>query len=85
MKFFKVINSQLIKTLKREQTFGKLSIITKSRISKLGEIIFLMVRFHLVHFSVQVPTKLWSKPSCGLIGTKGICIGFSDFVALVGQ
>ena len=80
-----VINSHLIKTNKREQTFVKLSIVTKYRISKIGEIIFSVVRFHLVHFSVQVPTRFLSESSRGLIGTKELCIGFSDIVELMGQ
>ena len=52
---------------------------------KLGENWFSLVQFHLVHSSVQVPTWLWSKSSIGLIGTKGLCIGFIDIDALVGQ
>ena len=74
-----------IKITKIKQTFGKLSIITKSIISKLGEVSFSVVLFHLVHFSVQVPTSLLSKSSCGLIVTKGLYIGFSGLVALMGQ
>ena len=75
----------LIKTIKIEQTFGKLSVLNKSRISKLGEISLSVVLFHLVHISGQVPTRLWSKSSRGLIFTMGICIGFSDIVTLMGQ
>ena len=59
--------------------------LTQSRKSKIGDICFSVVRFRLLHFSVQVPTWWWSKYSRGLIGTKGICIGFSDIVAPVGQ
>ena len=44
-----------------------------------------MVRFHLVHFSVQVTTWWFSKSSCGLICTKGLCIGFDDIGGLVGK
>ena len=44
-----------------------------------------MVQLRLVNFSVQVPTWWWSKSSCGLIGTKGICISFIEIVALMGQ
>ena len=84
-KITQVINSQLVKTIKREQTFEKLSILTKSTISKLGGIIFSLVQFHLVHFSVKVPTRLWSKSSCCLIDTKILCIDFIDIVALIGQ
>ena len=57
----------------------------ESRKSKLGEIWFSVVRFCLVHFSVQVPTWWWSKSWSGLIGTKGLCNFFSDIVVLVGQ
>ena len=71
--------------MKREFVFFKLSILTKSIISNLGEIILSVFRFYLVHFSAQVPTRLWYKSSRGLIGTKGVCIGFSDIVALIGQ
>ena len=51
-------------------------IIDWSRYSKLGEIIVSVVRFHLLHFSVQVTTWWWSKSPSGLIGAKGICIKF---------
>ena len=71
--------------MKRNFVFVKLSVLTKSIISKVGEISFSVVQLHLVHFSAQVPTRLWSKSSRGLIGTKGICIGFSDIVALIGK
>ena len=52
---------------------------------KMGKIIFSVVQFHLLQFSVQVPTILWSKYSRALVGKKGICISFSEIVALVGQ
>ena len=82
---WQVINLQSIKSIKREQIFGKLSILTQSRKYKLGEISFSVFQFYLVHFSVQVPTRLWYKSSHGLIGKKGIYIGFNDIVALVGK
>ena len=56
-----------------------------SRNSKLGDIWFSMVQFHLVHFSVQVLTLWWYKSSFGLIGTKGICIDFIDTGELMGK
>ena len=80
-----MIISQLIKNIKRDLFFGKLSILNKSRISELGEISFSVVRLHLVHFSVKVPTSLWSKSSCGLICTEVFCIGFSNIIVLMGQ
>ena len=58
---------------------------TESIKSKLGDIWFSVVRFHLLHSSAQFPTWWWSKSWGGLIGTKGICIGFSDLVALLGK
>ena len=63
----------------------KISNLTSSINSKLGEIWFSVVRFHLVHSSVQVPTWWWSKSSFSLIGTKGLCIGCIDSEALMGQ
>ena len=44
-----------------------------------------MVPFQLVHSSVQVPTWWWFKSSRGLIGTEGICIGFSEIVSFIGH
>ena len=58
---------------------------TESRKSKLGEISFSMVWFHLVKSSVQVPIWWWSKSWSGLLVTKGSCIGFSDIDDSVGQ
>ena len=58
---------------------------TESRKSKLGEIWFSVVRFRLIHFSVQFLTWWWSKSSRGLICTKGLYIGFSDIVAIMGK
>ena len=46
---------------------------------------FSVFRIHLVHFSVQVTTWLWSESSRGLIGAEQICISFVDIVALVGH
>ena len=65
--------------------FGKLSILTKSRIYNLGKIIFSLVQFQLVRFSVQITRRLWYKPSHGFLGTNVICIGYSDIIALVVQ
>ena len=78
-----LILSSLSLTIKIEKN-GRWSICTESRISKLGVIDLSVVRFHLVHFSVQVTTWWWSKPSCGLIGAEGICIGFIDIVPSIG-
>ena len=58
---------------------------TESRKSKIGEIWLSKNWFHLVHSSVQVPTWCWSKYRRGFIWTMGLCIGFSDIVAFVGQ
>ena len=44
-----------------------------------------VVLIHLVHFSVQVTTCLWSESSRILIGAEGICIGFIDIIVLVGR
>ena len=71
--------------LNQNQARHKISNLTSSRNSKLGEILISVVRFHLVHSCVQVPTWWWSKSSFGLIGTKGICIDFIDSGALLGQ
>ena len=51
----------------------------------MSKISLSVVLFCLVHFSVQVCTWWWSKSSRFLIGTKGICIGFIDIIALVGN
>ena len=67
---------------KREQTFWKLSIWNELWILNLGDISFSMVRFHLVHFSVQVSTWWWSKSSRGLVGADGLCIGFIEILFL---
>ena len=76
--------SSLSLNIKTEQTFGKWSIRTQSRITKLGVINFLVVWFHLVHSSVCVPTW-WSKSSSGFICAYGICIGFIDIVPSIGH
>ena len=61
----------------------KISNLTSSRNSKLGDIWFSVVQFHLVHSCVQVPTWWWSKSPFGLICTKGLCIRFIDSGALM--
>ena len=63
----------------------EISNLTSSINYKLGEIWFSVVRFLLVHSSVQVPIWWWSKSSFGLIGTKELCIGFIDSGALMGK
>ena len=60
-------------------------LVLDRELKKLVVIIFSVVQIHLVHFSVQVATWRWSGYSYGLIVTEGLCIGFSDIVALVGQ
>ena len=70
---------------KIEETFVKSLICTESRKSKVGVISFLVVWFHFLRFSVQVTAWWWFKPSRGLIGANGLCIGFIDIVALVGK
>ena len=57
---------------------------TESIISKLCVIYFLAVKFHLVQYSVQVPTWWQAKSSSGLIGAEGLCIGFGDIVRPIG-
>ena len=64
--------------------FGKGSIRTESIISNLSVINFLVVRFHLVHFSVQVTNWWWYKSQHSLIGTEGICIDLIDIFRLQG-
>ena len=76
-------NMQKLNDLNKPTT--KLIASHNSGNSKLGVIWFSLVRFHLIHSSVQVPTWWWSKSSFGLIGMKGICIGFIDSGALMGQ
>ena len=44
----------------------------------------LVVQFHLVNCSVKGTKFRWAESSRGLIGTEGICIGFSDTVMPVG-
>ena len=46
--------------------------------SNIGVINLSVVRFQLVHSSVQVPTQWWSKSSRGLIGAQDICFSFID-------
>ena len=56
---------------------------TESIKSKLGDIWFSVVWFHLSHFIVQVTTWWWFKSWHVSIGTKGGFIGFSYIVVLV--
>ena len=53
-------------------------------ILKLGAINFSVVQFHLVHYSVLVPTWWYSECSRGLIGAYGICIDFGDIFLRLG-
>ena len=47
--------------VKQHLASHNISNLTYSRKSKLGEIFFSVFRFRLVHSSVQVPTRWWSK------------------------
>ena len=63
----------------------KISNLTSSINSKIGEIWLSVVRFHLVHSSVQILTWWWFNSPFSLIGTKGFYVGFIDSGALMGQ
>ena len=71
---WQLINLHWINNIEKEKYYGKLSILTGSRISKLVEINILVVWFHLVYFGVQVPTCWWSKYSHSFIGTEGFLL-----------
>ena len=60
------------------------TIKTESIISKLGVINFPVVKLHVVHSSVQVPTWWWHESPRGLIFTEGLCIGFRYIVIHLG-
>ena len=62
--------------MNQNQARHKISNSTSSWNSKLGEILISVVKFHLVHFYVQVATWWWYKCSFDLTGTTGICIDF---------
>ena len=44
-----------------------------------------VVQFNLVNPSVQVPNWWWAESSRGLIGAKGVFIGFIDIVLPLGN
>ena len=80
-----IILTSLYLYIKREQSFGNISICNVQEYQSSVVIIFSVVLIHLVHFSVQVTTWWWSESSRGLIGTKGLCICLNGIVALVGH